>query len=1295
MTTDSIELVNLEAALSAIADAIVWAGEDGKVTWCNAAFDRLVDQPHAMTINAKLSDLLPLLQKGQPIEPQAYPTAKALSGETVLSAYEFQQANRCLTLEISGNRVTLGNQETAVLVIRDVTSLRPSAAKSQTTEDALRRSEAEYRAFVTATAQAVWMTNAAGEVVDDIPLWCALTGRSQDSAKGWGWLESVHPDDRASTAQVWLDAVKSGKIYEDEQRVRVASGEYRLFAVRGVPLLDDQGNIQKWIGTQTDITEQKQAEETLRRQNALLQAQQQTLQEKEAQYKTIFEAITDGLYITDLETTNPVEVNPAACRMHGYEYEEFLALHPSTYIHPSTLPVFQEYIETVRAGQQFYGQAIDIHKDGSLINVEIKGTTCSYNGKPHVLAIVRDISDRKSAEEALRRSELKYRNLFENAQVGIYRISLENGLILEANPYAIAAIGYDSIDEVVGKKYTTDFYADLAERALVLTEVHQHGKVTNYEMQFCHRDGSIRWGMFTLSLNLAENLLEAVFVDITPRKQTEEALRRSELKYRHLFENSQVGIGRTRIEDGLFLDANQRCADILHLSSPSDLIGKRFTSEFQANPQARQLMLNELRQNGEVRDLETELHRADGSTGWGLFSLRPSLEEDCLEFVMVDISDRKAAEEALQRRAELDNLLSQISRQFIDQDAETAIQAVLALITRHIGAERGCLFEYHNDQAECQLLYEWCGENISPLTPEARGSSVPEYPLLHQQFLAGEVLYTTDIQTIPDGPERQLFTRQSIQSLLGVPIIYQGDVTGFIGLDVVHFQKTWSQEDVKSLKLVGELIAIGRARHKAEADLRIAKEAAEAANIAKSTFLANMSHELRTPLNAILGFAQLMERDVALSDRQRNSLAIINRSGEHLLSLINDVLEMSKIEAGRTTLNLVAFDLHYLLQTLHEMFLIRTKAKRLSLDFEIASDLPQYITADESKLRQVFINLLTNAVKFTDTGSIKLCANSIDPLTLTLRFEVHDSGCGIAPNEIDGLFRPFIQTSSGLQIREGTGLGLTISRRFVQLMGGDIQVKTALGKGSTFSFDLPVAIAEVKEVVPSSPLRRVLQLAPNQLSYRILVVDDRAENRSLVEQLLTAVGFETRSAIHGKDAIAWWQQWKPHLILMDMRMPVIDGYEATRQIRALEATDHHTKIIALTASAFEEQRASILAAGCDDFVAKPFRESLLFDKLAEHLGVTYICDEERETSSFSSSFGLARLSLQNMPIEWITELHQAALAVDAERIAQLIKQIPDCGSFEVAQSANQELADVLTELTQQFCFDEILELTEC
>ena len=508
--------------------------------------------------------------------------------------------------------------------------------------------------------------------------------------------------------------------------------------------------------------------------------------------------------------------------------------------------------------------------------------------------------------------------------------------------------------------------------------------------------------------------------------------------------------------------------------------------------------------------------------------------------------------------------------------------------------------------------------------------------------------------------------------------------------------------------------------------LEVKAQEADTANRAKSEFLANMSHELRTPLNAILGFAQLMERDSALPLQQRDSLAIINRSGEHLLNLINDVLEMSKIEAGRTVLHPKPFDLHRLLQSLQEMFQIRAEAKQLSLWFDLTPDLPQYINSDEGKLRQVLINLLSNAVKFTEKGSITLRVKSVsgqwsvdsgqwsvvsgqwsveqqrttdngqrtnDKRQLTtdkakLLYEVEDTGRGIAPEEMDKLFDPFVQTASGAQTEAGTGLGLAISREFVRLMGGDIHLTSTLGQGSTFSFDVKATRVERSQLEKPPAKRRVLQLAPDQPTYRILVVDDKQENHQLLAQLLNSVGFQTRTATNGIEAIAVWQQWQPHLIWMDMRMPVMDGYEATRQIKA-QPQGQKTAILALTASAFEEQRAKILAAGCDDLVLKPFSEQVIFEKMAEQLGVRYLYQEQSPPavpqSTAPQKASLMPQDLKVMSAEWLAALHQAAIEVDGELIFQLIEQIPE---------ANHILVQGLAALTRNYGFDEIIELIQ-
>ena len=362
------------------------------------------------------------------------------------------------------------------------------------------------------------------------------------------------------------------------------------------------------------------------------------------------------------------------------------------------------------------------------------------------------------------------------------------------------------------------------------------------------------------------------------------------------------------------------------------------------------------------------------------------------------------------------------------------------------------------------------------------------------------------------------------------------------------------------------------------------EQSLQQANRAKSVFLANMSHEIRTPMNAILGFSQLMLRDQDLTPRQCQYLGTINRSGEHLLALINDILEMSKIEAGRTTLNPTTFDLPVLLKDLEMMFRVRTDEKKLSFSVEMIGDVPQYIVTDINKLRQVFINVLGNAVKFTEQGGIglRVRADREGATGPFLQVEIEDTGPGISPDDQDKLFRHFEQTKTGQQAGTGTGLGLAISREFVRLMGGDITVSSQVGKGSVFVIHLPLKEGEAQAVQAKDTPRHVLRLQPGQATCRVLIADDIEDNRQLLAQLLGPVGFEIRLATNGAEAVQEFEAWRPHLILMDFRMPVMDGHEAIRRIRAM-AGGEDPKIIAVTASAMDENRQELMEIGADDF----------------------------------------------------------------------------------------------------------------
>ncbi|MBF0227487.1 MAG: response regulator [Desulfobacterales bacterium] len=482
-------------------------------------------------------------------------------------------------------------------------------------------------------------------------------------------------------------------------------------------------------------------------------------------------------------------------------------------------------------------------------------------------------------------------------------------------------------------------------------------------------------------------------------------------------------------------------------------------------------------------------------------------------------------------------------------------------------------------------------------------------------------------------------------------------------------------------------------RNEYEIQQNLAKEAAEKANLAKSVFLANMSHELRTPLNAILGFTRLLHRDSNLSPEQFENIAIINRSGTHLLKLINDVLAMSKIEAGRATLNENSFDLYHFLYDLEEIYRMQAVEKGLQLSFSRHPEVPQFIETDEIKLRQILINLIGNAIKFTDSGSVSvdIWLNSFYEQN-HLFFKVSDTGPGIKPEYHPDIFDTFFQAKTGGKAKEGTGLGLSISKKFIELMNGCISFQSdgVEGQGTIFEFYIHIKIIEYlsdAKKKESEPSIEIIGIETEQPIYRILVADDDKYGRKLLVKLLSRIDvlsqkLEIKEAENGLEAVKICKNWNPNLIWMDIRMPIMDGIEATKIIKS-DVYGKKTAIIALTASSFEEDRSMILKSGCDDMLHKPYQDNDIFQLMEKHIGLRYLFKENiRKDEKIIKPEILSEL-LFSIPKDILNRLQNAIDELNSHQAYSIIEQIDD-----------EILANALKKMVEKYRFDEIQKLIE-
>ncbi|QSJ20716.1 PAS domain S-box protein [Nostoc sp. UHCC 0702] len=1022
----------------------------------------------------------------------------------------------------------------------------------QQAEIALRQSEERYRSLITATSQMVWTNSVNGFSTEDNPGWRKITGQTPQEVQGWGWLDAIHPDERQLMTQAWETAIKTGSQYQVEFRVRRYDGEYRYMLAQGIPLLETDGSIREWVGNCIDIHERKQAEADLQESNTLL--------------RSILESTPDFIVVKDCQGRY-VALNSNTANFLGKPIEEMIGKNDSE--------VFELEIarQIVAKDQQIIKTGIAETYEEYLSNGDTSGIYLTTKAPWRdadgnilgIIAITRNISDRKQAELALQLSEERHRCLI-TATSQIVWTTDSDGEVIDI-PGWRAYTGQTEA-EIVNFGWLDAIHPDDRDpTSQIWMQAVEAKSLYNAEYRVRSADGIYRYFQTRAVPILSEDGSIREWIgtcnDIHDRKQAELALQHSEERYRCLITATSQMVWTT--------DANGQVIDV-----PA---WRAYTGQTQAevagvgwldaiHPDDRDRTFQIWMQAVETKSLyntEYRIRATDGS--YRYFQIRgvPVLGEDgsIREWIgtCTDIHDRKQAELALQLSEERFRSLIEATSQIIwTTDAEGGF----VTDQPHWRAFTG---------QSIDEIWGWGWQDMVHPDDQAEAAEV------WITSLTNRTLHQTETRIRRhDGEYRYL-------SIRAVPILAaDGSIREWVGANT----------DITE-------------RKQFEFALAKAKEAAEAASFAKSEFLANMSHELRTPLNGILGYAQILQRAKHLQEDERSRVDVIYQCGSHLLTLINDILDLSKIEAQKVELLNSDFHLPAFLQGVAEMCRIRAELKNINFQYQLAAELPVGIRADEKRLRQVLINLLSNAIKFTDRGSVNFIISYA--AEGKIRFEVRDTGIGIAPEKHQAIFQPFEQAGDNRRQTEGTGLGLAISQKIVELMGSKIQVQSELGIGSIFWFDVNLPAAEewikTSQADDFGQIIGIINCRP-----KILVVDDKWENRSVIANLLAPIGFEVAEAKDGQEGWRKVEEFQPDLVLTDLLMPELDGFGLIKCIRQSQAFKH-IMIIVSSASVFESDRHRSLEVGGNDFLPKPVQAIELFQKLRQLLHLEWLYEEQK------------------------------------------------------------------------------------